>query len=325
MPAAENQVEIATGTYVGTHRIESYLSSDDDGTDYMAWNADLGRVLLRVIASHTFATPEERREFVDRATQLQSLEHCHLVRIVDVGIDDTTSEGPVVYIATEQIDGNDFDELVRTDGAIPSELVYPIVRQVALALESLHQRGLCHGDLVPKRIILTDAGDAKLLCIPTIASNDERRDLQSLASTAYFLLTARSLPPTCADGRADVGIANEHWDSLPSTWRSILQRCLSLGDSVRLDNVSHLLLELDRSLGEIVVPETTTPPAVTIERAAVVSDAVAIEPVSASDEIIPTRLDLVPRHPEACHVSPATRPSLRSWLMRGYRQLFSSR
>ena len=63
----------------------------------------------------------------------------------------------------EFVDGLDLAEIVRRIGPLPMADACELVRQTALALQCAHEHGLVHRDIKPSNIMLTPAGEVKLL------------------------------------------------------------------------------------------------------------------------------------------------------------------
>lgn len=70
---------------------------------------------------------------------------------------------PVRYFVMEYIPGKDLEALVRTTGPLMREEACGLIYQIASALEEAHRHGLVHRDIKPSNIMVTSAGQAKLL------------------------------------------------------------------------------------------------------------------------------------------------------------------
>jgi len=83
------------------------------------------------------------------------LSHAHIVGLFDVH-----SEGDELYLIQEYIDGQSFNELLRT--SLPPETIVEIGEHLAQALAYAHRHQVIHGDLTPQAVFLNRSGNVKL-------------------------------------------------------------------------------------------------------------------------------------------------------------------
>ena len=67
------------------------------------------------------------------------------------------------YLVMEFVEGDDLDELVGRCGPLPVAEACEVIRQAALGLQHLHEHGLVHRDVKPSNLMLTAAGQVKVL------------------------------------------------------------------------------------------------------------------------------------------------------------------
>jgi eukaryotic-like serine/threonine-protein kinase len=84
--------------------------------------------------------------------------HPHIARVLDTG-----HAGGVNYIAMEFVPGDTLKAVVSETGPLPVPDAARLFAQVADALAAAHAAGLIHRDLKPSNIMVTPAGDARLL------------------------------------------------------------------------------------------------------------------------------------------------------------------
>ena len=150
--------------------------------------------------------------------QLQWLSHPNIVKVFDL-----EEAGDACFYTMELLDGRRLsEEIERGSGLMPQRYALSIVRQIGSALAYAHALGLVHGDLKPSNIMLTVAGDVRVmdfggviplelslaespgaeqlsLATPAYASceqlegrpPDPSDDVYALACIAYLLLTGR--------------------------------------------------------------------------------------------------------------------------------------
>ncbi len=94
------------------------------------------------------------------AHKLQSLAHPNIVRVIDCDRDDQT-----VFMTMEYLAGNSLHKRLRApEGAgFDRASALSLVAAVGDALEFAHRHHIVHGDLKPGNVIVTDAGEIKVI------------------------------------------------------------------------------------------------------------------------------------------------------------------
>jgi serine/threonine-protein kinase len=88
---------------------------------------------------------------------LAGLSHPHVVTAYDVGTETGLPGGPIHYMAMEKIEGKSLDGVVAT---LDLTRRLELLRQVALGLGHVHEKGVVHRDLKPENILVDDSGRA---------------------------------------------------------------------------------------------------------------------------------------------------------------------
>jgi hypothetical protein len=177
----------ARPSYVGRtfqhFRIVDQLGAGGMGVVYRAIDDKLGRsVALKVLGSR-YVVDERNRELIRReARSAAALNHPNIASIYDLH---DTSEG--AFYVMELVDGT----TLRARGKVPVDQALRWARQIASALAHAHAARIVHRDLKPDNIMITRAGDVKLLDF-------------GLAK----VLELADVAPIAADDRADVGTAS---------------------------------------------------------------------------------------------------------------------
>jgi serine/threonine protein kinase len=109
------------------------------------------------------------RRFQRESEIMKSIQHDHIVKIVDVQLD---AELP--YIVMQLIEGGDLRKLIKDRGTLDVEMVIRLALHITEALDAIHAKGVVHRDIKPENImyrrmpngefhfLLTDFGIAKL-------------------------------------------------------------------------------------------------------------------------------------------------------------------
>jgi serine/threonine protein kinase len=93
-------------------------------------------------------------------SQLAAPGHDNLVRFIDVQID--TVNG-CAYMFIELCSGGDVLEALEKHGPMQEERVRELLKQLALAVQYLHSRGIVHNDIKLENLMLTASGNLKLV------------------------------------------------------------------------------------------------------------------------------------------------------------------
>lgn len=101
--------------------------------------------------------PDAQARFLERANAAAALEHDHVARILDFGIDGTTS-----CRIEESCDGETLETRLGKGGELPRETALAWLAQIAGALEYAHGMGVVHGDLHPGMVTIRSDGTAGL-------------------------------------------------------------------------------------------------------------------------------------------------------------------
>jgi serine/threonine protein kinase len=141
----------AIGNSFGNYQIVALLSSGAFGSVYLARHVFLDRMaavkVLHRVHMNNHAVEDFRRE----ARMLEILQHPHILRILEFGVD-----GGLPYLIMEYApDGSLRDLLQRQEHhPLPVKKAIEILTQVGSALTYVHQHGLVHRDIKPENILL---------------------------------------------------------------------------------------------------------------------------------------------------------------------------
>lgn len=175
-------MQLRQGTFLqgGKYRIVSTLGQGGFGITYLAEQTSLGRKVAlkeffmkelcnRDEATSHVSVPSEgsremvgkfREKFVKEARNIAKLEHPNIVSVIDV-----FEENGTAYYVMKYCDGGSLAQLLKTQypSGMPEALALKYIREVASALDYIHQRKMNHLDVKPGNIMLNESEHAVLI------------------------------------------------------------------------------------------------------------------------------------------------------------------
>lgn len=149
---------LEVGQRIGAYRIERLLGEGGMGTVFLASRADLNSLAAIKVLREAWISPSRRRRFGEEQRVLAQLNHPSIARLMDA---DTLADG-TPYFVMEHVDGVALDQHFGA-GREPVEERLRAFRKVCEAVRYAHQHAVIHRDLKPSNILMTAAGDVKLL------------------------------------------------------------------------------------------------------------------------------------------------------------------
>jgi serine/threonine protein kinase len=141
------------------YRLVRMIGSGGMGAVWEAEDETLGRPVAVKVLSESLAAGERAvRRFEREAQAAARLSGPYIAAVYDFG----RSEGRP-YIVMELVRGETLADRLAREGPLPPQEASRIAAQVAEALEEAHRAGIVHRDVKPGNVMLTPAGDVKVM------------------------------------------------------------------------------------------------------------------------------------------------------------------
>jgi serine/threonine protein kinase len=182
------------GQLLGRYRLLRKLGSGGMGDVYLAERADeeyRQQVAIKIVRSGLFSAQIQGRLRQERQI-LANLQHPNIARLLDGG----RAQDGTPYLVIEYIEGEPIDSYCDRH-QLPLEGRIRLVQQVCAAVQYAHQNLVVHRDLKPNNILITAAGQPKLLDFGIAKLLDAKHSPQTVAMTHmdYRVMTPAHASP----------------------------------------------------------------------------------------------------------------------------------
>jgi len=192
------------GKAIDRYVIERCIGRGGMAIVYHARDAETGEpVALKMMSHRLVYEAGALTRFHQEAELLQSLDHPNIASLHRLFPAYNT-----YFLVMELCDGVDLERLIAAHGPFGESHVRPILGQLAVALEYVHERGVIHRDLKPSNVMLTRAGAVKLmdfgLATTVVALGDDTRMAAGAFEGTPAFMAPEQLSNVPLDRRADI-------------------------------------------------------------------------------------------------------------------------
>jgi eukaryotic-like serine/threonine-protein kinase len=192
----------------GRYQIFRVVADGGMGRVYQALDLRTGRsvamkILHAEIALDDVSLERFRREFEVSA----SLPHDHIVEVLDF----EKTEDQSFALVMEYLEGEELRTVLQRDKVLPPERLVRMLSQVAIGLESAHERRVVHRDLKPDNIFLAGSQDGdrvKILDFGSVRDNNAKAKKLTVVGTTigspFYMSPEQAQGLLTLDHRADV-------------------------------------------------------------------------------------------------------------------------
>jgi serine/threonine protein kinase len=190
------------------YEVAQMLGRGGMGAVYMGRQISLDRPVAIKILSGELEDADAgfTERFKNEAKAMAKLNHPGIVSVYDFG----ETEGGLLYIVMEYVDGTDVSRMIAANGRIHTEHAMAITAHVCDALAYAHERGIIHRDIKPANIMVGYDGSVKVadfgLAKVSTANGSTMGLTQSgmAMGTLHFMAPEALILGASVDHRADI-------------------------------------------------------------------------------------------------------------------------
>jgi eukaryotic-like serine/threonine-protein kinase len=182
----------------GRYELDGVVGRGGMAEVYRARDIRLDRIVgVKTLREDLARDQTFQARFRREAQSAASLNHPSIVAVYDTG-EDMIGPTPVPYIVMEYVDGRTLRDLLRDDRRLLPERALEITDGVLRALDYSHRNGIVHRDIKPGNVMLTRAGDVKVMDFGIARAVSDAQ--ATMTQTAQVIGTAQYLSPEQARG-----------------------------------------------------------------------------------------------------------------------------
>ena len=194
-PGSSKPTDPLIGQTMGQYTITGLLGRGGMGAVYKGHQASLGRdVAIKILPKQLAEDAKYVERFRREARSAAAISHPNIIEVFDIGEDQGHQ-----YIAMELVDGETLSQRLRRDGRLSPGDALDVLKQVALALEAAHEKGIFHRDIKPGNILFTSRG---LVKVADFGLAKQQGVDVSVTATGASLGTPLYMPPEVSRGQA---------------------------------------------------------------------------------------------------------------------------
>src|SRR4051812_26470147 len=140
------------------YQLDEKVGSGGMSTVYRAFDPTLERwVAIKLMHRDISTDPDQLERFRREARAVASLNHPHIVTVIDAGEDEGAP-----YIVFEYVPGETLKDRIRSSGRLPVPEAVAYAIEIGRALSCAHAHRLVHRDVKPQNVLIDPDGRAKV-------------------------------------------------------------------------------------------------------------------------------------------------------------------
>jgi serine/threonine protein kinase len=178
----------------GRYQLREHIGSGGMADVRRGIDVRLGRdVAVKVLRADLARDPSFQMRFRREAQAAASLNAPSIVSVYDTGEDPRG----VPYIVMEHVSGRTLRAVLQSEGRLLPLRALEVTADICAALEVAHRAGIVHRDIKPANVMLTAAGEVKVMDFGIARA---AADTSGVTQTAAVVGTAAYLSPEQASG-----------------------------------------------------------------------------------------------------------------------------
>jgi serine/threonine protein kinase len=194
------------GMAIGKYTLEECIGRGSLGSVWRSKHPEFGiPVAVKILHGSVLGgTEEENQRFLREARSAALLNHPHVIRVFDAGVDQGLK-----YLVMELVPGGTVAELQeKLGGRIPVERALELVCATVDALEAASKLGIVHRDIKPENILLDQDGQPKLADLG-LAKETVGAEQNNVTRTGQIMGTPFYIAPEQAIGSHEIDVRTD--------------------------------------------------------------------------------------------------------------------
>ncbi len=177
------------------------------GIVYAAWHVVLDcPVAIKFLRDEFNGNASMVERFTREARACAPLSSPHVIKVLDVGVDDSGRP----YTVMEHLQGSDLGQLLEEQERFPVAMAIDFVIQACDAVAEAHEHGIVHRDLKPENLFLASDGENELIKVLDFGVS-KRAGLHTLTRDGEHLGSPHYMAPEQVTAAAEVDQRADIW------------------------------------------------------------------------------------------------------------------
>lgn len=191
------------GKTISGYQVTQFIGKGGMGLVYKVRHLELEQDrALKVMDPGLVENEAFMRRFKIEAKALAKLKSPYIVSVYDL------SETPIgVCLIMEYVKGSTLADIIRSVGALPTERVFKLFKQILRAFEHAHGAGVLHRDIKPGNVMVTESDEVKVTDFG-LARIQQKSSVttatQMVGGTLYYMSPEQIEGLTSVDHRSDL-------------------------------------------------------------------------------------------------------------------------